>query len=277
MKISVVIPVYNREILVKRAIDSVLNQSRPADEIIIVNDGSTDKTADVLKEYGSQIRVIHEENNGVSAARNRGIDEAEGYWIALLDSDDEWLPEKLSVQETWLINNPEYRICQTGEIWIRNGKRVNPMDKHQKFHGDIFIPSLRLCLVSPSAVMFEKSLFLETGGFDESLTVCEDYDLWLRISMNYPVGLIPVTGIRKYGGHPDQLSRSEWGMDRYRIKALEKLLEQHPHMPVDKREHVLKELIYKLKIVYKGSLKRKTDSNTWKNKLEKYNFVLENL
>jgi len=278
MKISVVIPAYNRETMIKRAVDSVLRQTRPADEIIVVNDGSTDKTAEVLIQYGNQIRVLNnEKKKGVSAARNRGIEEADGQWITLLDSDDEWLPEKLSVQETWLINNPEYRICQTDEIWIRNGKRVNPMNKHQKFHGNIFIPSLRLCLVSPSSVMFEKSLFVETGGFDESLPVCEDYDLWLRIALNYPVGLIRVPGILKYGGHPDQLSRSEWGMDRYRIIALEKLLEQNPDMPDEKRRHVLKELIYKLEILYKGSLKRKNSSNAWKVKLENYNFILENL
>lgn len=277
MKISVVIPVYNREILVKRAIDSVLNQTRRPDEIIVVNDGSTDRTAHVLKGYGSKIRVIHEENKGVSAARNQGIAEADGYWIALLDSDDEWLPDKLSIQEAWFKNNPQYRICQTEEIWIRNGKRVNPMNKHKKYHGDIFMPSLRLCLVSPSAVMFEKSLFTESGGFDESLPVCEDYDLWLRISLNHPVGLIPVPGIMKYGGHEDQLSRSTWGMDRYRVMSLEKLLKQYPGMPALRKEQILKELLYKLHILYQGSLKRKSLSKKWQKKIEKYNFIFENL
>jgi glycosyltransferase involved in cell wall biosynthesis len=276
-KISVIIPVYNRKILVSRAIDSVLKQTRTADEIIVVDDGSTDGTGETLKHYGDRIRILHEQNKGVSAARNRGIEASNGDWIALLDSDDEWLPEKLLIQETWIKNNPEYRICQTEEIWIRNGKRVNPMNKHQKMHGDIFIPSLRMCLVSPSAVMFEKSLFVETGGFDESLPVCEDYDLWLRISLNHPVGLISVPGIKKYGGHPDQLSRSVWGMDRYRVAALENLLNRNPDMPDEKRESVLKELVYKLEILHKGSLKREKSLNAWKNKLEKYNFILNNL
>ncbi len=276
-KISVIIPVYNRKILVSRAIDSVLKQTRTADEIIVVDDGSTDGTGETLKHYGDRIRILHEQNKGVSAARNRGIEASNGDWIALLDSDDEWLPEKLLIQETWIKNNPEYRICQTEEIWIRNGKRVNPMNKHQKMHGDIFIPSLRMCLVSPSAVMFEKSIFVETGGFDESLPVCEDYDLWLRISLNHPVGLISVPGIKKYGGHPDQLSRSVWGMDRYRVAALENLLNRNPDMPDEKRESVLKELVYKLEILHKGSLKREKSLNAWKNKLEKYNFILNNL
>lgn len=276
-KISVIIPVYNRKILVSRAIDSVLKQTRTADEIIVVDDGSTDGTGETLKHYGDRIRILHEQNKGVSAARNRGIEASNGDWIALLDSDDEWLPEKLLIQETWIKNNPEYRICQTEEIWIRNGKRVNPMNKHQKMHGDIFIPSLRMCLVSPSAVMFEKSLFVETGGFDESLPVCEDYDLWLRISLNHPVGLISIPGIKKYGGHSDQLSRSVWGMDRYRVAALENLLNRYPDMPDAKRESVLKELVYKLEILHKGSLKRGKPINAWKNKLEKYNFILNNL
>ncbi len=275
MRISVIIPVYNRDTLIKRALDSVLNQTRPADEIVVVDDGSTDATPSVLAGYGDKICAVHQKNKGVSTARNRGIRASTGNWIALLDSDDEWLPDKLSMQETWLKENSGFRICQTDEIWIRRGKRVNPMKKHMKVHGDIFLPSLKRCLVSPSAVLFERRLFEEVGGFDESLPVCEDYDLWLRISLRYPVGLLPDAGIIKYGGHADQLSRSLWGMDRYRVTALEKLLADNPELSPDKQIAVLRELIHKLTVLHRGALKRNTNGITWKKKLEKYNLMLK--
>jgi len=277
MRISVIIPVYNREHTIRRAVDSVLKQSRPADEILVVDDGSTDGTPSVLADYGDKICVVHQENKGVSAARNLGIRASSGNWIALLDSDDEWLRDKLALQESWLKANSSFRICQTQEIWIRRGRRVNPMKKHTKVHGDIFLPSLKSCLVSPSAVLFERRLFEETGGFDESLPVCEDYDLWLRISLREPVGLLPEAGIIKYGGHKDQLSRSLWGMDRFRVKALEKLLKDNPELSRDKKVAVLQELIHKLTVLYQGALKRKVNGNTWEKKLERYNFMLQQL
>ncbi len=277
MRISVIIPVYNREIQIRQAVDSVLQQTRPADEIIVVDDGSTDATPDVLESYDDIIYVVRQENQGVSSARNRGIEHASGNWIALLDSDDEWLPDKLARQEAWLKDHHNFRICQTEEIWIRNGKRVNPMKKHRKLHGDIFIPGLKLCLVSPSAVIFERSLIEEVGMFDESLPVCEDYDLWLRVSMKYPIGLLNEPGIIKYGGHKDQLSRSRWGMDRFRIYALEKLLSEYPDLPSDKKEAVLQELILKLKIFKTGAEKRGRDVKTWQNKIEKYNLMCEKI
>ncbi|MDD3806406.1 MAG: glycosyltransferase [Candidatus Marinimicrobia bacterium] len=277
MKITVIIPVYNREQYIKRSIDSVLQQTRPADEVIVVDDGSTDATPSLLKNYGDKILVVHQKNRGVSAARNLGISRASGDWIALLDSDDEWLPDKLMIQEQWLRENPTFRICQTEEIWIRHGKRVNPMKKHQKYHGDIFIHSLKLCLVSPSAVLFEKSLIEEMGGFDESLPVCEDYDLWLRISLHYPIGLIQKAGILKYGGHEDQLSRTYWGLDRFRVQALEKLLTQNIEIPEKIEKEILKELIRKLTILSKGTLKRNKDETLWQEKLMEYNKRLQNI
>jgi glycosyltransferase involved in cell wall biosynthesis len=277
MRISVIIPVYNREEYIRRAIDSVLNQTRPADEIIVVDDGSTDATPSILADYGELIQVVRQENTGVSSARNRGIRVSSGNWIALLDSDDEWFPDKLALQESWLKKNPSYRICQTQEIWIRRGKRVNPMKKHTKVQGDIFFPSLKRCLVSPSAVLFERQLFEENGGFDESFPVCEDYDLWLRISLHEPVGLLHEAGIIKYGGHTDQLSRSVWGMDRFRVFSLEKILSENPDLSWDKKVAVLRELIYKLTVLHHGALKRNSEENAWKKKLEKYNFLLQQL
>ncbi len=188
--ISVIIPTYNRCWILKEAIDSVLSQKFTDFEIIVVDDGSNDGTAALLSAYGDQITIIHQENRGVSAARNAGILIAKGRYIAFLDSDDMWLPEKLSCQVDFFQSHAQAVICQTDEIWIRNNVRVNPKNRHKKPSGMIFEPSLQLCLVSPSAVMIKKSLFDEIGLFNEAFPACEDYDLWLRIALYYPIYLI---------------------------------------------------------------------------------------
>jgi GT2 family glycosyltransferase len=221
--VSVVIPTYNRCDRLAGAIESVLHQTYAPLELIVVDDGSTDGTADLLKAYGDGIRVIHQENRGVSGARNTGIRAANGELIALLDSDDRWLPAKLEHQVSFFMASAGAMICQTEEIWIRGGKRVNPKNRHRKFSGMIFEKTLPLCLVSPSAVMMRKSLFQEVGLFDEDLPACEDYDLWLRITWKYPVHLIRMPLIVKHGGHADQLSAMP-ELDRYRIHALLKIL-----------------------------------------------------
>jgi len=223
-RVSVVIPVFNREHLVSRAIDSVLAQAAGGVELIVVDDGSTDGTAGRLAAYGDAITVISQENRGVSAARNHGVASARGEYIAFLDSDDRWLPGKLEAQLAFFTAHRDAHICQTEEIWIRNGVRVNPKRRHRKPSGWIFEPSLALCLVSPSAVMMRRRLWDDMGGFDESLPACEDYDLWLRVSIHHPVHLIPTPLIVKYGGHDDQLSRMP-AMDRYRIFAIMKALD----------------------------------------------------
>lgn len=222
-RISVIIPTYNRAWTLRAAMDSVLAQEYPSFELLVIDDGSTDETPELLREYGSRIRIFRQPNRGVSAARNRGIAAARGSLIAFLDSDDRWLPGKLAAQAAFFAANPDALICQTEELWVRNGVRVNPRRRHQKRSGIIFEPSLALCLVSPSAVMVRRRLFDEFGLFDESLPACEDYDLWLRVSRKYPVHLIETPLIVKHGGHEDQLSRMA-GLDRYRVRAIQKLL-----------------------------------------------------
>jgi glycosyltransferase involved in cell wall biosynthesis len=224
--VSVIIPTYNRGWIIKEAIDSVLAQDFIDFELIVVDDGSTDNTSEILHSYWEDINVIRQSNQGVSAARNRGLSEASGRFIAFLDSDDLWLPKKLSSQVDFFNSNPDALICQTEEIWVRNGVRVNPKKRHKKPWGMIFEPSLALCLVSPSAVMIRRSLFDEIGVFDETLPACEDYDLWLRISCRYPVFLIDTPLIIKRGGHSDQLSASS-GLDKSRIKAIKKIIESN--------------------------------------------------
>ena len=224
--VSVIIPTYNRGWAIAEAVDSVLKQDFSDYELIVVDDGSTDNTADILQSYGSAITVIYQSNKGVSAARNTGIGASAGQLIAFLDSDDLWLPRKLSRQVAFFETHPDAMINQTQEQWIRNGVRVNPRNRHHKFSGMIFERSLELCLVSPSAVMVRRHLFETVGMFDIDLPACEDYDLWLRVSCRYPVYLIDIPLIIKRGGHDDQLSRAP-GLDKFRIRALQKIIDSN--------------------------------------------------
>ena len=251
--VSVIIPTFNRAFCLKKAICSVLLQS--GFELIVVNDGSTDETYKVLESF-SNVRAIHlQKNLGVSYARNRGIEQAKGSLICFLDSDDSWKIGKLEAQVKWMRDHPECQAVYTDEIWIRNGVRVNPMFKHQKYSGDIFKKCLPLCIVSPSSVMLRKSLLDEVGGFDESMPVCEDYDLWLRIAVRYPFKFLNDKLIIKRGGHKDQLSRKYWGMDRWRVYALEKLLLGDDLNP-EQRKWVKEMLVKKSNILIQGFEKR---------------------
>ena len=272
--ISIIIPTYNRAAVLPRAINSVLAQKDAAFELIIVDDGSTDDMTKLSapRNSGLGTRINEgpnksrgarcesrffrsEKNRGPAAARNLGIKEAKGEWIAFLDSDDEWKPGKLKAQLEFFLRNPDYLICQTEEIWIRNGTRVNPMKKHQKYGGWIFEKCLPLCVVSPSAVMLHRKLFEEVGLFDESLPACEDYDLWLRIAAKHPIGLIEMPYIIKYGGHADQRSREFPAMDRFRIQSLAKILAQDILTP-EQSAAARKMLEEKSNIYIEGALKR---------------------
>jgi glycosyltransferase involved in cell wall biosynthesis len=222
-QVSVIVPTYNRAWCLREAVDSVLAQEFKRFELIVVDDGSTDETPALLQEYGDSIRGLCQKNRGVSAARNAGIAAARGDLIAFLDSDDIWLRGKLACQVEFFRQHPDAFICQTEELWVKNGRRMNPGRRHRKRGGMIFEPSLELCLVSPSAVMLRKALFDHVGRFDERLPACEDYDLWLRVSCRFSVGLIETPCIVKRGGHADQLSRAH-GLDRYRIESIAKLI-----------------------------------------------------
>jgi len=261
LMISVIIPTYNRATVLPRAIASVLAQKGANFELIIVDDGSTDNTRALMNDpLHTRCVTLHTgcvggENKGPSAARNLGIGHTKGEWIAFLDSDDEWMPGKLQAQLEFFRKNPDSLICQTEEIWIRNGVRVNPMKKHQKSGGWIFEKCLPLCVVSPSAVMMHRKLFEEVGLFDESLPACEDYDLWLRIAAKHPIGLIEKPYIFKYGGHADQRSREFPAMDRFRIQALAKILASGVLTP-EQIVATWRQLEEKAAIVIQGALKR---------------------
>lgn len=225
MIISIIIPTYNRAHTLKRAIDSVMAQTFRDFELIVVDDASTDETQKLLAEL---VRTAGDvpfkvftlpENSGVSVARNYGIEYSQGQWIAFLDSDDEWLPEKLAEQMKFVNEHPDVRLVHTEEIWIRDSVRVNPSNKYQKMGGRIFKRCVDLCSISPSTVLMSRDLLDDVGLFHEDFPVCEDYELWLRICAGEEVGFIDKPLIKKYGGHEDQLSKTV-AMDLWRVRAL---------------------------------------------------------
>ncbi len=256
--VSVVIPTYNRRALLTEAIDSVLKQTYDDFELLIVDDGSVDGTRDEVIAFDDpRIRYLFQTNSGVSSARNWGVASSHGELIAFLDSDDTWMPTKLEVQVGYMEAHPEISLLQTEEIWVRDGKRVNPAEKHAKHSGWIFLECVPLCIVAPSAVMMRREAFNALGGFDEDLPACEDYDLWLRAALRYEIETLDSPLVVKRGGHSDQLSRS-WGLDRYRIKALQKILGDD-RLPEEYRELVMADIARRASIVAEGAKKRENE------------------
>lgn len=264
MKVSVVIPTYNRYSVLKRAVASVFAQTHPAHEVIVIDDGSNDETPQILQDF-PQIQYFYQKNSGVSSARNLGIEKSNCEWIAFLDSDDVWHEEKLQEQMAFHEQNPKILMSYTDELWIRDGHEVKVPKKFKKFGGLIFEECLSHCIIAPSSAFLHKNLLNSIGHFDVSFEVCEDYDLWLRIAQKYTVGLVDKKLITKYGGDMDQLSMKHWGMDRFRVRALEKLLLKES----EKNELVRHELLLKYDLLLKGALKydKIADINIYKEKI----------
>jgi glycosyltransferase involved in cell wall biosynthesis len=254
-EVSVIIPTYNRRAMVREAIGSVLAQTTEAFELIVVDDGSSDGTAEELEQIGESIRIERIDHSGPAAARNRGVAIARAPLIAFLDSDDLWSRTKLERHLAFMREHRGCAISQTGEIWIRDGRRVNPGLRHRKRAGDFFVESLRTCLVSPSAALMRKELFESIGGFDEDMAAAEDYDLWLRILVDHEVGLLDESLVTRRGGHPDQLSTTTPAIDRFRILALAKLLGDDRLDP-ERRLATTDALIEKCRIYASGLARR---------------------
>jgi len=254
MQISVVIPSYNRRHTLERALQSVYQQSSKVDEVILVDDGSNDDSDLMVAREFPETKIIRQANFGVSAARNRGIESARFEWIALLDSDDSWRPDKIGKIRNAQRQHPDLVLFHSDEIWMRNEVRVNPMNKHRKSGGWIFEQCLPLCAISPSASVIKKSVLQDLGMFDETLPACEDYDLWLRLCHRYPVHYLDQALIVKYGGHADQLSRQHAMMDQFRVRALHRLLAAD-NLSVEQHAAAATMLLTKLDILIKGAVK----------------------
>ena len=255
-KVSVVIPTLNRKNFLKKAIESVSKQTFSPHEIIVVDNGSSDGTLEMVNNEYPSVKTFVQNIPGVSATRNLGIKMSEGNWVAFLDSDDQWHHEKLKLQlESISQEENEVFLSHTDETWYREEQIVNQKLKHRKRGGFIFEFCLPLCCISPSSSLVKKEIFDQIGFFDESLEVCEDYDFWLRYCSKYPVNFVDKKLTFKFGGHLDQLSKKNWGMDRYRISALEKLIGSNS-LEKDQFEMTAKTLMRKISIIVDGAKKR---------------------
>jgi len=274
MNITVVIPTYNRYDFLKRAIASVISQTYKVKEIIVVDDGSSDSTSQILQDFPN-IKYIFQKNSGVSSARNLGITHATNEWIAFLDSDDEWHEHKLEEQMAFHQENSDVLMSYTDEEWIRDGISVKIPKKFRKIGLDVFTENLSFCNLAPSSAVIHKTLFESIGAFDESLEVCEDYDLWLRIALKNKIALVHKKLIKKYAGHEDQLSFKHWGMDRFRVIALENLLQNSENIEQTKRQLIKNELFKKYSLLLKGAIKyeRVEDIKIYEEKVAKFRLL----
>jgi glycosyltransferase involved in cell wall biosynthesis len=236
--VSVIIPAYNRYHTLKRAITSILNQTYKDIEIIIVDDGSDDETKKIQDEF--DILYLRQKNRGVSSARNKGIKVSKGEWIAFLDSDDEWYKEKLQKQMEFFKNNPHIKVCHTGEKWIRDAKEVKYPKRLKKPSGWCFEDNLQTCKIAASSIIIKKEVFEKVGYFDEEKRVCEDYDMWLRISKEYKIGLLEEKLITKHYSN-DGLSKSIKFIDLHHINSLLKFKEDAKvRQVIEKKSAILK-------------------------------------
>ena len=197
MKISAVIPAYNSEVTIGRAIDSVLKQTRPADEVLVVDDGSTDSTAEIIRSYGDKVHLFQQENAGVSVARNAGVNAATGDWIAFLDADDEWLPEKLKLQTEHLQRNPDLKWTYSN--YYRKSPRFQKLKtahvssrltgvlQGKEFVEDYFQAEPLGGHVWTCTLVVHKSVFEKSGMFEPGMKRAQDVDLWYRIAYQYPM------------------------------------------------------------------------------------------
>lgn len=262
MTISIILPTFNRSSYLERSIESVLAQTYPSFHLYVVDDGSTDESNVIIQRYltDKRVHLLHQENKGVSAARNLGIKTSQSDWVCFIDSDDEWLPQKLEKQIEFSQKNGHFRFIHSNEIWVRHGIRVNAPKKFNKSNEDIFRRSLELCLISPSTVMMKRELCELHDFFNEEFAVCEDYDLWLKILATEEIGFMEDYLIKKYGGHDDQLSTKFPAMDFWRIKSMVHLLKNKTSLQEDKKILLKDEISKKASILLQGYLKHQNQS-----------------
>jgi glycosyltransferase involved in cell wall biosynthesis len=253
--VTVIIPTFNRVDVLPRSIRSVLKQTFQDIELIVIDDGSTDSTADLIAGASDSIRYSRQDHKGVSAARNTGIVASHGKLIAFLDSDDEWRQDKLEKQLELYDEADDDFICHSDELWLKYGKVINQKRIHKKQGGCFFQRALERCLISPSAVLLSRLLLNKIGLFNEKLPAAEDYDLWLRVTAFYAVKFVSEPLVVKHGDRSDQLSKTIPAIDRFRIQAILNIL-QNPELRTDYRRAAIRELVKKCEILAKGLSKR---------------------
>jgi glycosyltransferase involved in cell wall biosynthesis len=227
--VSVIIPTYNRKNLILRAIHSVINQTYQDFEIIVIDDGSTDGTKDALSVY-KDIRYFYQENRGISSARNRGLAEAKGDYIAFLDSDDEWIPEKLAIQVKILDENPKIGIVHN-KLIILNEKNEQIGTKPRLDSSGIFTDLIETLGDLPtSSIMIRRECFDKVGVFDESLPTMEDFEMWLRIAKHYDVYEFRDRCLAYSHRHEGQITKDKVKVYFGLVSLDKKILRQFPNI-----------------------------------------------
>ncbi len=224
--ISVVIPTYNYGRFIGEAMESVLDQTLTPGEIVVVDDGSTDETEAVVREFGERVRYVRQENRGVSEARNRGVAETTGEWIAFLDADDTWEPTKLETQAARFAADEKIGLVHCGmrEFDTVTGSTINlRLDGDEgQVADDLLLWERPVVNVSGSAVMVRRKAFVEAGGFDPRMKCGEDWDLCYRISRRYKVGFVaePLVNYRSHrAAAHHNVDNMERGMGMFYEKA----------------------------------------------------------
>ncbi|MCF7869806.1 MAG: glycosyltransferase family 2 protein [Candidatus Omnitrophica bacterium] len=269
---SIIIPTYNRRQFLKIAIESVLKQTYANYELIIVDDGSTDNTKELIKDYkDSRLNYYYQQNKGPASARNLGIAKARGEFVCFLDSDDRFRINKLEISHRYIKEKSSYKIFHSEEIWYKNGKFLSQKKEHKKTAGFIFDNAVKLCSISISTAVIKKEVFNKIGNFDQNLLACEDYDFWLRVTSQYPIYLIPEALTIKEGGHKNQQSKKYPAMDKFRIYALDKIL-QTKNLKKEQYQIAYQQLQNKCSVYIKGAaLRKKTkEVKKYKDLLNKY-------
>ncbi len=240
--ICVVIPAYNIADYIARAIDSVLAQSRKPDQIIIVNDGSTDNTGEIIKGYGDKVTYIHQQNAGLAAARNTGIKNTDCDWIALLDGDDEWLQDHLKLQSEIAKNNPDLK-WSTGNYYdylFSNNKRsphITPEAVKKLLQGkqyfDNYFEAFTLGAGGhPNTMFMKRSVIAEAGMFKHGLRFAEDWDMWMRMAYRHPkIGFVTEPIAVYYLDRPGSLMHDTPKQER--IDTNLKLMDEHLRLAQD--------------------------------------------
>jgi glycosyltransferase involved in cell wall biosynthesis len=236
-RVSAVIPTYNYARYVADAVESALAQCLPGLEVVVVDDGSTDATADVLRRFGGRIRYVRQENRGLSAARNTGIRVARGRYLAFLDSDDLWLPGKLSEQAAWLDAEPEVGLVY-GEALIVDERSTEEPTLHSHWaphpSGWVWPALVRQNVVPSPTPMVRREVFERVGPFDETLTACEDWDMWIRVSRVCPFAYVDRV-VAKYRRHHANMSLDYERMMANGLRVLEKAFASPRRSPALRR------------------------------------------
>jgi glycosyltransferase involved in cell wall biosynthesis len=221
-EVSVIIPAYNSARYLQEAVDSVLAQTFDDFEVLVIDDGSTDDTEAVMRRYGAPVRYIRQRNGGVASARNRGIQEASGRYIAFLDADDTWYANKLGRQLAALEQHPDARFCysaftvvdsQMRELFVRRSDRRGSAVEDLLTRGNV--------VGSICTVLADRSLFAAAGGFDPALSQCADWDMWVRLAVHTEFLYIDEPLVT-YRHHGDMMSRDPALLESDSVRVLDK-------------------------------------------------------